>query len=156
MVEKRAVVAVKKTAAVSGASARSASKPAITAAQSSKAPHATTAEKQVVKKSSAATAKPVKAPPLKTSAVPAAEKKVVTAKKDVAAAVVKNVTVKKVSAPEPRIAADTKKVVQPTFDERCRMVETAAYFIAERNGFSGCAADYWAAAELEVAKKLGS
>jgi len=35
------------------------------------------------------------------------------------------------------------------------MVQTAAYFIAERNGFGGCSADHWVAAELEIAGKLG-
>ncbi len=35
------------------------------------------------------------------------------------------------------------------------MVETAAYFIAERHGFQGRSDEHWAAAELEVAARLG-
>jgi Protein of unknown function (DUF2934) len=38
--------------------------------------------------------------------------------------------------------------------ERYRMVETAAYFIAERNGFKGNSADNWIAAEAQIAKML--
>lgn len=34
------------------------------------------------------------------------------------------------------------------------MVETAAYFIAERNGFRGDTAAHWAAAELEITALL--
>ncbi|MDP4029623.1 MAG: DUF2934 domain-containing protein [Gallionella sp.] len=45
-------------------------------------------------------------------------------------------------------------MTQPTPEERYRMVQTAAYFIAERSGFGGCSTDHWAAAELEVAGML--
>ncbi len=48
-----------------------------------------------------------------------------------------------------------KAIASPTAEERYRMVQTAAYFIAERNGFSGCPTEYWAAAELEIAGRLG-
>jgi hypothetical protein len=34
------------------------------------------------------------------------------------------------------------------------MVETAAYFIAERNNFTGSSADYWIAAEVQIKKML--
>ncbi|MFA6972135.1 MAG: DUF2934 domain-containing protein [Gallionella sp.] len=49
----------------------------------------------------------------------------------------------------------TAAVAQPSAEERYRMVETAAYFIAERSGFQGCNTEHWAAAELEIANKLG-
>jgi Holliday junction resolvase-like predicted endonuclease len=39
--------------------------------------------------------------------------------------------------------------------ERYKMVETAAYFIAERNNFAGSSADYWIAAEVQIKKMLG-
>jgi hypothetical protein len=45
-------------------------------------------------------------------------------------------------------------MAQPTPEERYRMVQTAAYFIAERHGFGGCATDHWAAAEVEIAGML--
>jgi len=35
------------------------------------------------------------------------------------------------------------------------MVESAAYFIAERDGFQGCATHYWTLAEREIAVSLG-
>lgn len=49
----------------------------------------------------------------------------------------------------------TEKAAKPTPEERYRMVETAAYFIAERHGFQGRSDEHWAAAELEVAARLG-
>lgn len=47
------------------------------------------------------------------------------------------------------------KHVQPTPEERYRMVEMAAYFIAEKHGFQGRSDAHWAAAEREIAQKLG-
>ena len=38
--------------------------------------------------------------------------------------------------------------------ERYRMVETAAYFMAERNGFAGSSTDYWIAAEVQIKRML--
>lgn len=78
-------------------------------------------------------------------------------------------TVKKAAAPaakkpqgakiKPEIArpksAVTRKTAQPTPEERYRMVETTAYYIAERHGFQGRSDEHWAAAELEVAARLG-
>jgi len=43
----------------------------------------------------------------------------------------------------------------PTSEERYRMIETAAYFIAEQHGFHGHADEHWAAAEREIAARLG-
>ena len=40
-------------------------------------------------------------------------------------------------------------------EERYRMVETAAYFIAEQHGFQGRSDEHWAAAERAIASKLG-
>ena len=45
--------------------------------------------------------------------------------------------------------------VTPTLEERYRMVETAAYFIAEQHGFHGRSDEHWAAAERAIAGKLG-
>lgn len=48
-----------------------------------------------------------------------------------------------------------KSAARPTPEDRYRMIETAAYFIAERHGFQGHADEHWAAAEREVAARLG-
>lgn len=61
---------------------------------------------------------------------------------------------KKIAAASGKTA--TKKMTaRPTPEERYRMVQTAAYFIAERNAFGGCSTDHWAAAEVEIARRLG-
>jgi len=46
-------------------------------------------------------------------------------------------------------------VARPSAEERYRMVESAAYFIAEKDGFQGCATHYWTLAEREIAVSLG-
>ncbi len=70
-----------------------------------------------------------------------------------AAKPVKKPAVKKAAAPK---AKPADKVAQPSAQERYRMVETAAYYIAERSGFQGCTSEHWAQAELEIAAKLAS
>jgi hypothetical protein len=52
-------------------------------------------------------------------------------------------------------ATQKKPAAKPTPEERYRMVETAAYFIAEQHGFQGRSDEHWAAAEREIAAKLG-
>lgn len=39
-------------------------------------------------------------------------------------------------------------------EERYKMIEVAAYYIAEHNHFQGNAIDFWIAAEEEVNKKI--
>jgi hypothetical protein len=39
--------------------------------------------------------------------------------------------------------------------ERYKMVEVAAYYIAERNGFEGDSQAFWAEAEIQISKQLG-
>lgn len=48
-------------------------------------------------------------------------------------------------APKPAISAE----------ERYKMVQDAAYFIAERHGFNGDSAYFWTLAEAEIAAQLG-
>jgi hypothetical protein len=53
-----------------------------------------------------------------------------------------------------------KKTVTPaknrmSGEERYRMVEVAAYFLAERNNFAGNPVEYWSAAEHQISKLLG-
>lgn len=78
-------------------------------------------------------AKPVTTKPAATTAKPAAVKKPAAAKKPA-----------------------VKKTAAPGAEERYRMIEVAAYYIAERNGFSGDNAAYWAEAEIQIANQLTS
>jgi Protein of unknown function (DUF2934) len=52
-------------------------------------------------------------------------------------------------------AAANKAAAKPTPEERYRMVETTAYFIAEQHGFQGRSDEHWSAAERAIAAKLG-
>ena len=84
-----------------------------------------------VKKSPAKKAAP------KAAAAPKAEPKVVAAPKVEAKPVVKKAVVKAApKAAAPKVAAAPAKVA-PTPEERYRMIEEAAYYVAERHGFSG-------------------
>lgn len=64
--------------------------------------------------------------------------------------------VKKAAAPKKTAAA--KPAVKETktntadLELRYRMVEVAAYFIAEKDGFAGNPVDYWIAAEAEISQ----
>jgi Protein of unknown function (DUF2934) len=92
-----------------------------------------------------------------TSAKKSAPKKAATspAKK----AVVKKVAVKKAAVKKPATKkAATKKIstAKSTLSgfERYKMIEVAAYYLAEKKGFTGNAADYWVTAEKDIDKKL--
>lgn len=106
----------------------------------------------------------------KTAKATVAAKKV-AAKKTVAAVVkpktAKTQAAKKTAAPPAAVKPAAKKAPveksksaakktasTPTLEERYRMVETAAYFIAERHGFQGGSTEHWAAAEKEIAEML--
>jgi len=60
--------------------------------------------------------------------------------------------------PAPKKAAIKKAVASKpnkiSAEERYRMVEVAAYFMAERNKFAGNPVGYWAAAEVQIKKML--
>jgi hypothetical protein len=72
------------------------------------------------------------------------------------ATVKKSTTVKKAKVDEaPAKKTTTKKPVKAKApkvgaEERYRMIEIAAYYIAEKNGFKGSTLDYWTAAEVQV------
>lgn len=60
---------------------------------------------------------------------------------------------------EPAVAKRAAaKTVAPKWtpgpEERYRMVQQAAYFIAERNEFNGNPMDFWSEAEAQIAKML--
>jgi len=64
-----------------------------------------------------------------------------------------------VSPPTPDLPAEAaaESLIQhkPSPEERYRMVEAAAYFIAEKDGFRDCSTHYWTQAEQEIAEQLG-
>ncbi len=72
-----------------------------------------------------------------------------SAKKEAA---VKKSPEKKLAAPKKAAAAKKPKAISA--EERYRMTEVAAYFIAERNGFAGSPSDYWIAAEKQISDLL--
>lgn len=57
----------------------------------------------------------------------------------------------KAAAPKKSASAKPNKI---SAEERYRMTEVAAYFLAERNKFSGHPIDYWAEADEQVSKML--
>ena len=79
--------------------------------------------------------------PAKKSATKAVAKKSSTAKKS---------PVKKPAAK--KVATNKKRKISA--EERYKMIEVAAYYIAEHNKFQGNAIDFWVAAEAEVSKKI--
>jgi Protein of unknown function (DUF2934) len=74
---------------------------------------------------------------------PASAKK--AAPKKAATSTTKKVAVKKVSTPKSGSVSGF---------ERYKMIEVAAYYMAEKKGFAGNSTDYWVAAEKEINKKL--
>ncbi len=135
MAEHKAKPAAKKvTTAKSGSAAAGKPKAATTTLQ-------TAAKKSLVKK-------------------PAAKKAAIAEPKKAKAPAVKKPPEKKIpekKTPAIRVkpATPDKTVTRPTPEERYRMVETAAYFIAEQHGFQGRSDEHWAAAERQIAAKLG-
>ncbi|HEX5363017.1 MAG TPA: DUF2934 domain-containing protein [Gallionella sp.] len=107
----------------------------------------------VTKSKSAAKEAPV-AKKVAAKKVDSVEKKIATS------AVKKDAAAKKTAAPAVEKKAPAKKSAaskaKPSPEERYRMVEMAAYFIAERHGFQGNSTEHWAAAEREIAEMLGS
>lgn len=96
----------------------------------------------------------------KPATKPVAKKTTATATTKTAAARKPAATVKKsgpVAAKKPA-ARTTKaapaKIAAPTPEQRYKMVQDAAYFIAEKNGFQAGSMDYWIAAEAEIAALL--
>ncbi len=96
------------------------------------------------------------ATPKATSAAPktAAEKKPAAAKATpVKKAAAKPATTKKSAGKKPA-ASKPAKSRKIGGEERYRMIEVAAYFLAERNGFKGNPVEYWTAAEIQISKML--
>ncbi len=87
--------------------------------------------------------KPVKKSPAKKVVAKAAPAKKPAVKKPVAKAAPKAA---------PKAVAPQKPSLSP--EQRYKMVEEAAYFIAERHGFSGDSTYFWSLAEAEVSSRL--
>lgn len=105
-----------------------------------------TAKLPLVKQAVAVVPRKTKTATGKKVAVPAAKKPGSRAKPEV---------IKSKPAAIKSKSVAVRKTAKPTAEERYRMVETAAYFIAERHGFQGRSDEHWAAAEREIAAKLG-
>jgi len=103
-----------------------------------------TATKPVAKKTTPATTK------VATKKVTA---KTATAKKP-ATTVSKTAAPAAAKKPAATAKAVSAKNLTPTPEQRYRMVQDAAYFIAEKNGFVKGSMDYWIAAEVEIESLL--
>lgn len=67
----------------------------------------------------------------------------------------KKTTVRKTTAAKATTTkTSTTKARKISAEERYKMIEVAAYYIAEHNHFQGNAIDFWIAAEEEVSKKI--
>lgn len=113
-------------------------------------------------KNSAAPAQPVKTVPVKK-----APAKAVTSKKTVATpvaqkapvktAAVKPAASKKITAPDVKLRPSTAPKPVLTTEQRNHYVSVAAFYIAERRGFTlGCPQDDWLAAEAEIDRLIAS
>ena len=56
--------------------------------------------------------------------------------------------------PAAKAAAAAPKASALTPEQRYKMIEETAYYIAERHGFSGDSAYFWSLAEAEINAKL--
>jgi hypothetical protein len=83
-----------------------------------------------------------------------------TAKKNAPKTPIKKATPKKPAVKKTAAAkttttkTSTTKARKISAEERYKMIEVAAYYIAEHNHFQGNAIDFWIAAEHEVAQKI--
>lgn len=95
--------------------------------------------------------------PSKTSPKKATAKTSTASVKDTSKPVKKAAVKKTVAKDDTAKKTSTKKsgAVVPEFSpgERYKMIEIAAYYIAEKNNFSGNAAEYWVLAEREISQK---
>jgi hypothetical protein len=89
--------------------------------------------------------------------VPAPAKAVAPAVKPAVAPVAKPTVAAAPVAPvtKPAAAPVASKATQVSAAERQKLIEVAAYVIAEKNGFQGDAQKFWLQAEEEVEAKLG-
>lgn len=115
-------------------------------AKSTKTKSASTAKTTLVKNTVVAAPHKSKAAVVKKEAVSAVKEKAVT-KQPLGTMITPQTAISR--------PVTAKNAAKPTPEERYRMVETEAYFIAERHGFQGRTEEHWAAAEREIAARLG-
>ena len=95
-----------------------------------------------------AESKPAPKKAVKPAPAPVAPKKAPAAKKPAPA--------KKPAAPQKEAPVAAKPAPAPISPEaRYKMIQDAAYFIAERHGFQGDSAYFWSLAEAEIKAQLG-
>jgi len=92
-------------------------------------------EKKEVKSKKTSTAKTEEKPKATAAKKPAAAKKTAAVKKTVA-----------------KPAAKKTKAPAINAELRYKMLEVAAYYLAEKDGFAGSPVEYWIAAELQLNK----
>jgi hypothetical protein len=83
---------------------------------------------------------------------PAAAKKAPAAKTVAKKPAVKKTVEKKAVKPAKKTGTKARSIGA---EERYKMIEVAAYYIAERNNFKGSTLDFWIAAEAEISKNIG-
>ncbi len=93
--------------------------------------------------------KPKKASSAKTEAKPKAPAKPKASPKATVKTVNKETPAKKAAA---KPAAKKTKTSPENSQLRYKMIEVAAYYLAEKDGFAGNPVDYWIAAELQFSK----
>ncbi len=84
-----------------------------------------------------------------TAAKAAAKPKAAAAKKETAAT--KKASKSKTTTAKKPAVKKTKSATSD-LEQRYRLIEVAAYYIAEKDGFAGSPVDYWIAAELQISK----
>ncbi len=94
-------------------------------------------EKKEVKTKKATASKAAAKPKAAVKPKPAAKKETPAVKKTTAAK---------------KPAEKKSKATISDLEQRYRMIEVAAYYIAEKDGFAGSPVDYWIAAELQIKK----
>lgn len=93
------------------------------------------------------------ATPKSTTAKSPATAKAVVAKP--AAKKASTATSKKATTSKSKSSAGSSELsIKISPEERYRMVEVAAYFLAERNAFAGSPVEYWSTAEAQINKLL--
>lgn len=105
---------------------------------------------------SAAAAPVKKAAPAKKPAAPKAAKPAATAGKKAATPKKPAVAKKPAAAAKAPAKTRARKASKPAVspEERYRMIQDAAYFIAEKHGFTGDNHAFWVQAEQEIDAKL--
>jgi len=95
--------------------------------------------------------KTTKAAPRKTASTKSA-----TAKKPAAAKSASKAAASQTGAANPGVPLNSAAPRALSDEERYKMTEVAAYFLAERNNFSGNPVEYWRAAEAQISQMLNT